>query len=44
MVVEYVAAADDGAGRVFARQVCAEQLPKDLQALVPWCMGELTKR
>ena len=34
MVVEYVASSVDGQGRVYARQVGAQQLPKDVRALV----------
>ena len=34
MVVEYVAGSGDGQGRVYARQVGAQQLPKDVRALV----------
>ena len=34
MVVEYVASSVDGQGRVYARQVGAQQLPRDVRALV----------
>ena len=34
MVVEYIAAAEDGWGRVYARQACAQQLPRAVRTLV----------
>ena len=34
MVVEYIAAAEDGWGRVYARQACAQQLPRSVRTMV----------
>ena len=34
MVVENIAAAEDGWGRVYARQTCAQQLPRAVRTLV----------
>ncbi len=37
IVVEYIASAEDGWGRVYARQVCAQQLPRDVRVMVDGC-------